>query len=136
MTYKVLGIQILTVMLVAMSADLAQAQFGVRGAQSLSARIFSRPTVSPYLSLLSVDNFSGTGQPTYFTRVRPRMEARRRAEEQDRQIEQMQRMQSQINTVRRDLTQSQQAGQGVFPTGHPTRFSNYGHYYPLLSARR
>jgi len=110
----------------------AQAQLGL-GNQSIRSRILNRPTVSPYLSLLSVDNQSA-GLPTYHTRVRPRIEAQRRAREQDRQNDQLQRLQGQVNTVRRDLTRSPQ-NQGTFPTGHPTRFGNYSHYYPQLNRR-
>ncbi len=103
------------------------------GYRSMRSRIHNRPTVSPYLSLLSVDNQTN-GLPTYFTTVRPRIEAQRRAQEQDQQNDQLQRLQRQVSTVRRQMTQAQR-NNGVFPTGHPTRFNNYSHYYAAFSRR-
>ena len=126
--YSLLGVVFATLILL---TELANAQQGPLALQSLRSRIPSTPTVSPYLSLLANQQ---TGLPTYFTRVRPQLEAQRRAREQDRQNDQLQRLQSQVNTVRRDLTRSQQ-NTGVFPTGHPTRFANYSHYYPTLNRR-
>ena len=112
----------------------AQAQLGSpSGFRSIQQRVLNRPTVSPYLSLLSRDN-QQAGLPTYFTRVRPQLEAQRRAQEQDRQNDQLQRLQRQVSQTRRQITQAQR-NQGVFPTGHPTRFSNHSHYYPTLSRR-
>lgn len=126
--YSLLGVVFATLILL---TELANAQQSPMALQSLRSRIPSTPTVSPYLSLLANQQ---TGLPTYFTRVRPQLEAQRRAREQDRQNDQLQRLQSQVNTVRRDLTRSQQ-NTGVFPTGHPTRFANYSHYYPTLNRR-
>ncbi len=126
--YSLLGVVFATLILL---TELANAQQGPLALQSLRSRIPSTPTVSPYLSLLANQQ---TGLPTYFTRVRPQLEAQRRAREQDRQNDQLQRLQSQVNTVRRDLTQSQQ-NTGGFPTGHATRFANDSHYYPTRNRR-
>ena len=90
--------------------------------------IFNRPTVSPYLSLLSQDGRGGL--PTYFTRVKPMLEAR---EGHDRQQNQISRMQQQITSVQQAV--APQRRDGVAITGHPTRFMNMIHYYPSLSRR-
>lgn len=90
-----------------------------------SQYINSLPTVSPYLSLLEQTGLNNA-TPTYFTRVRPRLNQREQSLSQQREIR---RLQSQVNNVRRDFTQAVQRN-AVFQTGHPTRFGNFMHYYP------
>ena len=112
----------------------AHGQLGLRRpSSSVRSYILNRPSVSPYLSLLNRDDLS-VGLPTYHTRVRPQIEAEQRAKEQAQQTEQIRQLQSRVSSVRRDLT-SAQNNNAVFPTGHPTRFRNYSHYYPALFRR-
>ena len=99
-------------------------------ANNISGYVTSRPSVSPYLALLNVSN-AIAGLPSYQTSVRPRLEQQRQQREQVQQQRQLQRLQTQVSTVRRDLQRAQQAN-GMFPTGHPTRFRNTSHYYPAL----
>ena len=107
-----------------------QSPIGIGGA--ISSRVLNRPTVSPYLSLLD-PGAEAIGLPTYHTRVRPRLAAQRVAQEQRRDQEELRRLQTQVNRVRSDFARAQLGATGVFPTGHPTRFRNYGHYYPALN---
>lgn len=81
-----------------------------------------RPTVSPYLNLLTRNQF---GISTYHSIVRPMMEQREQSRQQSSQI---QRMQQQMQESQ--LAQRQQAAAGLRPTGHPTGYMNYMQYYP------
>ena len=99
-------------------------------ANNISGYVTSRPSVSPYLSLLNVSN-AVAGLPSYHTAVRPRLEQQRQQQEQMQQQNKLRRLQAQVSSVRRDMQQAQQ-GNGLFPTGHPTRFGNYLHYFPGL----
>jgi len=69
----------------------------------------------------------GSAVTNYHTLVRPQLEARAAARQQQRSIAQVQQ---QVNTIQRDFRQVRQTG--VFQTGHPTRFMTYLHYYPSL----
>lgn len=89
--------------------------------------VLSRPTVSPYLQLVQNNGNGQIGRGSiYQTQVRPQIEARQRAKQQQQQIKQVQQ---QLNTVRRDY---QSSTGGRMSTGHPTRFMSYSHYYPSL----
>ena len=91
--------------------------------------VLTRPTVSPYLNLLRRE--SALTPPNYHTLVRPALEARQRAAQQEGQIRQLQ--------ARVVNMQGQSALRGRqregFTTGHPVRFMTYLHYYPALNRR-
>lgn len=93
------------------------------GGQSIQDQVLRRPTVSPYLNLLSSPNENGV--PTYFTQVRPQIEARNAAQRIQRQFGSVQQ---QFNSLNSRVSQNQQGG--VLITGHPTRYMNYLQYYP------
>lgn len=103
--------------------------------QSTAQRILSRPTTSPYLSLVAND-ITGQGQGSfnqannYFTQVRPALERQQQQQLQQRQIQNIQRNVSQMRSeaARRSVT-------GARATGHPTRFNFYLQYYPTLNRR-
>ena len=83
----------------------------------------ARPTISPYLGLLTSN--SG-GVSNYLTYVRPQIEQRQN------QI----RQQVQINQIQRQVQRGQAGGvpirgsQEIRGTGHETVYLNYSHYYP------
>jgi len=90
---------------------------------SVQSHIQNRPTVSPYLNLLN--NSSREGIPSYFTQVRPQLQARAAAQRAEQSIESLQQDVTRVeSTVRRNSV-------GGFQTGHPTRFMNTLHYFPL-----
>ena len=111
------------------STQFAHSQVAMGGFVAARDRVFNSPSVSPYLSLLSQDDSYGV--PNYFTRVKPRLEAEQRSQRQQMQLN---RVQSQVSRTRRELNRSQ-SSEGMFPTGHPTRFGNYSHYYLFLQPR-
>lgn len=100
--------------------------------------VSNRPTTSPYLALVQspIDQLNSRGAArlsnTYLNRVRPRLEERQAAVQQQRQLDHMRR---QLSQVQADVRKAQEQGSfGV--TGHPTRFMQYYHYYPgFLTAR-
>ncbi len=97
-------------------------------AQSSTAAVLSRPTVSPYLAIADIN---GTGLDTsqnYFTQVRPRIE---RQKDQQRQQVQLQQIQQNMASLRSQAARQSQNGARV--TGHPTRFNYYLQYYPTLN---
>ena len=83
----------------------------------------NRPTVSPYLNLLSTNN---PGVSNYLTLVRPQLQQR----------DEMIRQQAQIRQIQRQVERGQPGGvpvrgsQEIRGTGHETGFMNYLHYYP------
>lgn len=106
-------------------------------AQQYSTRNFmqnfyaSRPTVSPYLNLVTQQSQTGF-TPIYQNMVRPQIEQR---ETQLRQESEIVRIQNQLSRVSSDVQSIQSGNRGQFATGHPTRFMTYLHYYPALNRR-
>ena len=92
----------------------------------------SRPTVSPYLGLLQQQNLGGV--PAYHSVVRPRLQQIQQQREQDQQRAQIAQVQNHLSSVRHNIRRAQD-NNGVFPTGHPTRYGNTMHYYPALIRR-
>ncbi len=89
--------------------------------------LYNRPTVSPYLNLLQPQ---GGGLPNYQTLVRPAIDQRRRNQDTNRQIAELQGVVA-ANNVR------DQRGETQFrPTGHATGNFYYSHFFPLMSQRR
>lgn len=89
----------------------------------------NRPTVSPYLNLVDRPGVNSSGAATFQTLVRPLVEQRDMAEFQQMEIQQLQRR---IDADARSRAQQYQQG-GVRPTGHPTRFMNFSHFFPGLN---
>ncbi len=82
-----------------------------------------RPTVSPYLNLLQG---GATSLPQYQALVKPFLEQQT---VNDRNAFDSQLLRRQVNSLQNQYS-SGAAGAGR-ATGHPTRFMNYSHYYPL-----
>ena len=95
--------------------------------------ILNRPTVSPYLNLVRRDGFGGV--TNYQTLVRPQLEQREFARQQQAQIL---RVEQQVAAQRQRSfapVPTQRAAR-TFSTGHPTQFQNTGNYYPGLNLVR
>jgi len=104
-----------------------------QGIPSARSRILSRPTVSPYLNLLT-ERRGGLVGLNYSLDVRPQLEARRTFEQQQRDLTSLQR---QVSTNRQSIGNLvSPQGPGIRQTGHPTRFLNYSHYYVMPNRRR
>ena len=109
----------------------AQTDWGAYGRRGTSRAftqkyLSSRPTVSPYLNLVR-DQSMNTGAPNYQTLVRPALDRRELARDQERQLSSLQ---NQVGTIQGDLRRAQS---GAMATGHPTRFMTYSHFYPGLN---
>lgn len=89
--------------------------------------ILSRPSTSPYLALTDLTGNGFDNSASYFTSVRPRLEFERGQQQQQMQLQNVQR---QVTTMRTQAARQNQ--NGVRATGHPTRFQFYLHYYPTL----
>ena len=104
-----------------------------RGGLNVTNRVNSSPTVSPYLRLLqgngNVNTGFGGANAVYQTQVRPAIERRQQAAQQQQQIQGIQR------DLGRLRQQYSQPSTGFMQTGHPTRFMSYSHYYPSLFGR-
>lgn len=95
--------------------------------RSTQSQLLGRSTVSPYLSLLQGSGQSGI--PRYFTQVRPQLQARQTARQNDAKLSEIEQQVTQVeSTVLQNRAQR--------ATGHPTRFMNYSHFYPSLARRR
>jgi hypothetical protein len=90
------------------------------------SNIYSRPTVSPYLNLLNTDRF---GVSNYQTLVRPLIEQREAAQQNQANIQQLQQ---QFQTAQMSAARRGSSG-GPRSTGHPSRYFTYLHYYPQLN---
>ncbi len=86
-----------------------------------------RPTVSPYLNLLRVDN-QDFALPTYHTLVRPQLERRSESIQQQRTIRQLQ---SNLATLQQQVAQPDDSQRNT--TGHPSQFMTFLHYFPRLT---
>ncbi len=92
----------------------------------------SDPTVSPWMNMFR-DDLSGEGDLNYQTLVRPQLNQQRINQQVERQnIEMGRRIQAMAAQNAFNPTGSSQ----MYPTGHPTAFMQFGHYYPVLSRRR
>ena len=124
---------LISVGLLAFSAQDCFGQYtGGRGAADY---ILSRPTVSPYLNLTR--NVAANSVTTnYHTLVRPQLEARRRAAEQQKSIRRVQSQLSDLSSQRLTASrQQQQQQQRGAVTGHPTGRNYFMHYYPGFQRR-
>lgn len=103
------------------------------GSLNVTNRINNNPTVSPYLRLLQGNGGAASGigsaNAIYQTQVRPQLERRQQAAQQQQQIQGIQR------DLGRLRQQYSQPSTGFMQTGHPTRFMSYSHYYPSLFGR-
>lgn len=108
---------------------LARANAGT----NVTNRINSNPTVSPYLRLLNgnggTTNGIGSANAIYQTQVRPAIERRQQSQQQQAQIQGIQR---DLGRLRQQFTRP---ASGFMQTGHATRFMSYSHYYPSLFGR-
>ena len=98
-----------------------------RGFQSARSSILGRPTTSPYLALTDLSGVGLDNSSSYFTSVRPRLERERNSQQQQLQIQNVQRQMSAMRSAAAQRSQN-----GMRATGHPTRFQLYLQYYPGL----
>lgn len=91
------------------------------------------PTVSPYMNLFRED-FSGESDLNYQTLVRPQLDQQRvNAQVQRQNMELSRRVQS----ISAQSNYGNPGGsQNQYPTGHPTSFRYYSHFYPTMGGRR
>jgi hypothetical protein len=121
----------------ALLACEAQAQFEAQnhiqslrgGGRSASSRILQNPALSPYLALTDLSGNGNDVSQNYFSIVKPQLENRAAQLRQQRSI----------NSLQRSVTAMRSAAPSSRPsvriTGHPTRFGDYGRYYPTLNRR-
>jgi TolA-binding protein len=113
--------------------ERAHAQFIPRGTNASRATrdyVLNRPTVSPYLNLLR----AGTGyDANYQTLVRPALQNRQQARQQQSSINQLQ---SRVTNMQGQMVSERRQQGSRFSTGHPTRFMVYLHYFPPFPGRR
>lgn len=96
------------------------------------SNVTSDPVVSPWMNMFRED-LSGTGDLNYQTLVRPQLNQERINRQVERQnMELGQRVQAMSARNAYNPEGSQQ----MYPTGHPTTFMNYGHYYPVSRRHR
>jgi hypothetical protein len=93
----------------------------------------SSPTVSPYMNLFR-DDLSGESDLNYQTLVRPQLEQQRvNAQVQRQNMELARRVQS--ISAKSDYG-NPQGSETQYPTGHPTSFRYYSHFYPSAGGGR
>lgn len=91
------------------------------------------PTVSPYMNLFR-DDLSGGNDLNYQTLVRPQLEQQRvNAQVQRQNMELARRVQS---ISAKSNYGNPQGSESQYPTGHPTSFKYYSHFYPSAGGRR
>lgn len=117
----------------ATSFSRSAATFNSFGGGSTSSKPFSTasrgPVVSPYLNLFREDFGDGSGGDNYNTLVRPML--------QQQQINQSLQLETQaidrrVRSISAKPAFNPQGSQTQSPTGHPTGFMYYSHYYPAL----
>ncbi len=88
------------------------------------------PTVSPWMNMFRED-LSGNGDLNYQTLVRPMLNQQHINSQVERQNIEMGRR---VQAMSARNAYNPQGSKEIYPTGHPTVFMSYGHFYP--SARR
>jgi hypothetical protein len=95
------------------------------------ANLPAAPTVSPYLQLLSRDNF---GIVPYQTQVRPQLQTQGRLNEQQQSLSNLQREFRGVEAMSAARTGATRIGStGLRGAGRVPRFFNWSHYYALRS---
>ncbi|TWT88168.1 hypothetical protein Mal64_16450 [Pseudobythopirellula maris] len=101
-----------------------------------SAKPFSSisqtPTVSPYLQLFDEDNNDINAVP-YLTRVRPQLQQQEANQSFQRQT---QALNQRVQQISAQPAFNPQGSTQQSPTGHPTTFGYYSHFYPSKNGRR
>lgn len=90
------------------------------------------PTVSPWLNMFR-DDLTGEGDLNYQTLVRPQLQQQQFNNQLERQNLELGRR---VQAVSAQSAYQPQGSQQMYPTGHPTAFMNYMHYYPALRGGR
>jgi hypothetical protein len=96
------------------------------GADVIRQNTINRPTVSPFLNLLTP---GGSVSTNYQTLVRPALEQQRINREQEFALN---RLQQQFNAALQTSAARPQQGAGIRPTGHQTAFFYFSNFYPNL----
>lgn len=112
------------------------ATFNSFGGGRSSSKPFSSasrgPVVSPYLNLFREDFSDGSGGDNYNTLVRPQL--RQQQINQSLQLE-TQAIDRRVRSISAKPAFNPQGSQSQSPTGHPTGFMYYSHFYPAFSQR-
>lgn len=95
--------------------------------------VSSSPAVSPYMNLFRED-FGGTSDLNYQTLVRPQLQQQQYNQQFQKQNMELSTRVQQISA--RSAFQNPAGSETMYPTGHPTAFGGYSHFYPALSQRR
>jgi hypothetical protein len=96
------------------------------------ANVSSSPTVSPWMNMFRND-LSGEGDLNYQTLVRPQLDQERF----NRQIERQNlQLGQRVEALAAQPAYNPQGSQYMYPTGHPTVFMDYRHFYPVRKRQR
>lgn len=88
-------------------------------------------TVSPWMNMFR-DDLSGNGDLNYQTLVQPQLQQ----QQINRQLERQNLALGQrVQAVSAQSAYQPQGSTQIYPTGHPTAFMNYMHYYPTPRGR-
>jgi hypothetical protein len=105
---------------------------GPSGASKPFSSYSPEPTVSPYLNLFRED-IEGNSDLNYNTLVRPQLQQQAINQQVQRQNLELSR---QIQSVAAQSDFNPQGAKDIYPTGHPTAYRYFGHFYPSMSVRR
>jgi hypothetical protein len=107
---------------------------GIVSAQPPFAGQSNSPTLSPYLNL---SGFGGAGILNYFTLVQPQLQQQNQINQQQAQIQQLQRGGSGGNRpVTSNVRGNPLNNAPIRGTGHASGYFNYSHYYQLQQQQR
>ena len=123
--FQLLSISLAGALLLLATPAIAQPPF--------SGQTAGGPIVSPYLGLVSDQNFGGVSN--YFTLVLPQIQAQQALQRQQTQIGQLQR-QTRATALAGNRGGSPIQSPQIRSTGHQTTFNNYSHFLPPPQGRR
>jgi hypothetical protein len=95
--------------------------------------VSSSPAVSPYMNLFR-DDFGDASDLNYQTLVRPQLQQQQYNQQFQRQNMELSSRVQKISA--QSAFQNPSGSESMYPTGHPTAFGGYSHFYPSLSQRR
>lgn len=111
------------------------ATFDSFGGRTTSSKPFSSvsssPTISPYLNLFRQNLDDNTDN--YNTLVRPQLQQQQINQNFQREAQAITRH---VQSLSAKPAFNPQGSEQYLPTGHPTGFMNYSHFYPSASTRR
>jgi hypothetical protein len=117
------------------TSGIGSSRVGMASPASLSkpfTQISPQPTVSPYMNLFR-DDFSGESDLNYQTLVRPMLQQQQFNQQIQQQSTEISRR---LQSISAQTNFNPQGSTTQPPTGHPTVFMYYGHFYPQAAQRR